>query len=330
MNVEHLAVLALLFLPVACAAAPVDAGKKPEEEVRKAGRFILKNPRLLVEVMKPGDPEAAYVGTRFEWGAMILQVTLDGKNRFMAAEKPGRRDGGIGPSEEMNGAIGYQAEGGRGFLKIGVGICESNQAPYNPNLLYKMLDDLRWKISVDDKKRKATFVQVLKDFQGWGYRYEKRVVLDPKLPRVQIEHVLENIGTKPINVSQYSHNFMLFDGHKVGPDYVTTFTFAPGLIQNEFVGALDKSIIFKKPLEGGYYSVIKGYQPKPKGGNPFVVRHKPSGLAVRFERDFPMSGLTLWARPTTVSFEPFITLNVKPGSKTAWTRSYTFMTKGED
>ncbi|MDP6379809.1 MAG: hypothetical protein QF662_00570, partial [Phycisphaerae bacterium] len=120
MNLECFALLALLpLVSIACAAAPLDAAKRPGGKADKPGQVTLRNPRLAIDVMIPGHPEAAYIGTRFEWGATIVQATLDGKHTFMNAEKPGRRDGGFGPCEEMIGAIGFDGKGGEPFLKIG-------------------------------------------------------------------------------------------------------------------------------------------------------------------------------------------------------------------
>ena len=326
MNVEFFAALALVSaVGLACAAASQET--QPAKDDKKPGQFILKNSRLKVEVMRPGHPEAAYIGTRFEWGATIVQATLGGKHTFLYAEKPGRRDGGYGPCEEMLGAIGFDGAGGKPFLKIGVGICQSTKGMYNPNLVYKILDNLAWKTTVDEKKRTATFVQVLKDFEGYAYRYEKRVVVDAKRPTVHIEHVLENTGSKAIKTQQYSHNFMLFDGHKVGPDYVATFTFVPEIKETDVVAAKGKTVIFKKSLQRNLYVPFGGFDAKQK--NPFTVRHKPSGLAIRFEREFALSGITLWATPITISFEPMIRLDIKPGKKAEWRRSYTFLAKGE-
>jgi len=230
----------------------------------------------------------------------------------------------------IGGPIAYKQEAGKQFLKVGVGLCEGIPFPYNFGHTYKILDDLGWKVTVDERKTKATFVQALKDFEGWGYRYEKRIVLDAKLPILKIEHVFENTGTKPIKTDQYCHNFMLIDGNKVGPDYVATFPFKPKLAQeNPIVETKDKSLTFKKKVEGVYYCVIQGYAAKAED-NRFVLRHKASGLAVRIQGDFPLSRLPLWGRPDNICFEPFIAINLEPKKKMTWTRTYTFMAKGED
>ncbi|MDK1031147.1 MAG: hypothetical protein QGD94_04010, partial [Planctomycetia bacterium] len=115
----YLVLIAVLVMPAVCIAHPEDMPKedmpnKAEGETVKAGQFVLKNPRLAVDVMKPGDPKAAYAGSRFEWGATILQVTLDGKHTFCSAENPGSKFHGYGLSEEMGigGAVGFKQDPG--------------------------------------------------------------------------------------------------------------------------------------------------------------------------------------------------------------------------
>ncbi|MDP6380502.1 MAG: hypothetical protein QF662_04070 [Phycisphaerae bacterium] len=328
-----LVLIAVLAMQAVCIAHPEDMPKKAEGEAVKAGQFVLKNPRLTVEVMKPGDEKAAYAGSRFEWGATVLQVTLDGKHTFCSAENPGSRFHGYGLAEEMGigGPVGFKQENNKQFLKIGVGIFKTNGFPYNFGATYKTARKLDWKVEVNAEKTKATFVQVLKDFEGWGYRYEKRIVLDPKLAQMKLEHVLENTGTKPIKTDQYCHHFMIFDKQRTGPDYVATFPFKTKLSQpNTLVVAKGNDITWKKPVEGGsYYAIIEGYAAKAED-NEFVLRHKPSGLAVRISGDFALSRLPLWGRPDNICFEPFIAINLEPGKKMAWTRTYGFAKKGEE
>ena len=335
MRLKRFACFALLLTPVILASmASGEVGDKGKTEKAKTeGQMTLKNPRLAVDIMKPGDPKAAYAGSRFEWGATILQVTLDGKHKFCSAENPGSKFHGYGLSEEMGigGPVGFKQDGGKQFLKIGVGIFKTNGFPYNFGATYPSARSLPWKVDVNKEKTTATFVQVLKDFEGWGYRYEKRIVLDPKLPILKIEHVLENTGTKTFKTDQYNHNFMRFDGHPVGPDYVATFPFKVKLAkENTVVGTKGNDLIFKKKVtSGSYYCTIEGYEAKAKD-NSFVLRHKPSGLAVRIAGDFPLSRLPLWGRADNICFEPFIAINLEAGKKMSWTRTYSFAAKGEE
>ena len=316
--------LYLLLVPLACAAEP-RARTFTTNEIQ-AGSFTLRNQRLAATLMAPDRPSSVYCGQRFESGGVVLQVAVDGKHTFLGKEPRGGRLGGFGLIEEMgiSRAVGYEeARPGEPFLKLGVGLLQRGK---NPRYLFypphPEVERFPWQVSLTE--RSATFVQIGKPFKGTACRYEKRIVVDPKEPRLRIEHVLVNTGAKPIATDQYCHNFLAFDGAPPGPDYAVTtgFPLAPER-DAPAMRIAGKTIRFGEILKGAAYCRFKG-QPPDARSHSFRVRHDANGLEMAIGGDFPVSCFAYYADTVAISPEAYVAIHAKPGETFRWTRTYVF------
>src|SRR3954451_11892848 len=79
----------------------------------------------------------------------------------------------------------------------------------------------------------------------------KIVRLLPGNPELEVSHSLKNIGSKPIETSQYSHNFFAMDHQVVGPDVSVRFAFTPVASRDMKYGTRleDHAIVYTRELE---------------------------------------------------------------------------------
>jgi hypothetical protein len=137
--------------------------------------------------------------------------------------------------------------------------------------------------------------------------------------------VLTNTGNRPIETTQYNHNYFRFGDAAPGPDYTVTASFPlepdredPGLRVEGRVLHLTRTVK-KSP-----YARFKG-QPPDAGAHRIEVRHVPSGLAVIATGDFPVSHMAFWASAKALCPEAFVAIRVAPGETFRWTRTYEFI-----
>ena len=321
---------ALAGLGLSCASARAVAGEgggRPltEQEIA-AGAFLLRSGRLAATLMVPDRPASPYVGQRFEGGAVVMQVTLDGQHTFLGKERRTDRRGGIGLIEEIgiSAAVAYElAKPGEEFLKLGVGLLRRDDDPgYRFWIAYPAAERFPWEVAV--AAQSAAFVQVGKPFRGTAYRYEKRVVLDADLPVLRIEHALANTGEKPIATDQYCHNFLRFDDAPPGPDYAVTADFAlKPQGQTPPFDIAGRSLMIREAVKDALYGRFVG-QDAALRSHALRATHKGNGREAAITGDFPVAYLAYYVDPGAISPEAFCAIRVAPGDTFRWTRTYAF------
>lgn len=317
----------LSLLLVFLAAGPAAAADYPQ--------VPLKNDALKLTVYLPDAEKGFYRGTRFDHAGVFGNVEFAGHKLFgpwKDKHDPTNNDDILGPCEEfgMQEPLGWaDAKPGETFLKIGTGELEkpADAKEYQFWHHYKVVRPAAWK----ETARDATSI-------GWetaaslpsgvGYRYAKRLALDPKEPTVTISHRLENAGTKPLTTTVYNHNFFNVDGDPVGPNYRIVFAFDPKAADPkerfaEVAKLSGNTLGFAGPLDNGsIWSVLTGFRDATARG--FSIDHRPSRIRLVVSQSVPFDRLVVWGVKTCLCPEPFTTVTLAPGKAATWDVTYRF------
>ncbi|WP_054955259.1 hypothetical protein [Paenibacillus dakarensis] len=295
--------------------------------------YILENDRLSIEIASIGE---AYRGTRFDWTGFITQVSWkDEQNEvhtFCVPESliPGEGTGGIGLCNEFGIAdpIGYdEALPGEPFPKLGVGrLTRIDEADYSfvspyPNEPYHMEEKVT--------SEAALYKVHAQDCNGYAVEYSKTITV--KGSRLIIEYHLHNTGVKPVETTEYVHNFMRIDQHPVGPDYEITL---PGEMltkdmEQEYTPSVlhidNVKVTWNEVPSQPFYGRLN--EISTVTGPTWELVHRPSGVGVREWDNFPVAYIALWGEGHVVSPENFIQIAIQPGESQSWKREYEFFRK---
>ena len=120
-------------------------------------------------------------------------------------------------SRTGDSAWGYEdTKPGEEFPRIGVGALRrpKGESAYRRYGIYEIVDPGKWHVTSHEDR--VEFTHTLKvASSGYGYVYRKIVRLVPGKPELEVSHSLKNIGSKPIETSQYSHNFFAMDDQRL-------------------------------------------------------------------------------------------------------------------
>ena len=300
----------------------------PEPEYPKVE---LNNGRIRVSVYLPDRVHGYYRGTRFDWSGIIEYVDT-ARHRFFApahaTHDPHRHDCVSGPAEEfaMFDPMGFDEAGpGDSFVKIGVGLLrKGDDNEYRFNGDYEIIRVGEW--DIERGPDRVDFFQDLVGERGWAYRYRKTIRLTPGAPELSIAHRLENSGTRDIDIVNYNHNFTLIDGLPYGPDYRVEFPFTTTIpIRiNERAWFRGNAVEVPEPLADNSLWIPLYEGEGRVDYNGAVVKHLPSGAAVEFTGDAPVTRMVFWAIERAACPEPFIRLQLAPGQIEEWSSRYRF------
>jgi hypothetical protein len=287
-------------------------------------------------VQLPDPAHGSYQGTRFDWSGILSSLEYAGHQYvgpWQDVHDPKIHDAVTGPAEEFltNGsALGYtEAEPGGTFVRIGVGTIRkpAGEKEFQRFTTYEIVDHGKW--TIHKKKDSVTFIHQLRSDDGYAYVYTKTVHLVRGKPELEIQHTLKNTGRKPIETSQYSHNFFTMDHQVVGPDVKVHFAFpAKAASEMKFGAQLkDGEITYERKLEGkqSAASDILGFGPTAKDYDIRIENHW-AGTGVHITGDRPLEKLYFWSIRTVACPEPYIHLSIAPGSQTHWSSLYELYT----
>ena len=299
-------------------------------------KIELSNGIIKLGIYLPDSEKGYYRGTRFDWSGVIYQVEYKGHTYFgewKNTHDPGVHDDITGPVEEFRtgtfdkpGSLGYnEAKPGEPFVKIGIGLLEKiEEDSYNFWHPYRILETGSWK--VDYGKDWVEFCQDFDSKNGWSYQYIKRIILDKGNPEFKIEHSFKNTGSKPIETSQYNHNFFIIDNTPIGKNYTLKFPFNV-MVNRDLKGAIEfreKEILFNKDLEDeALFTELEGFSEDSKDYE-IIVKNNKTGAGVRINGDKPMVHLNFWTIKTTICPEPFVDASVNIGEEKTWNIIYSF------
>ena len=281
------------------------------------------------------DPENGYYrGTRFDWSGAIQSLEYAGHQFFgewQESDDPYLHDRITGPVEEYrtnDKGLGYD-EGGKRFLRIGVGVVERpEEDDYRWRHSYKVIDPGEWTI-----RRGANWIEFTQDVGeptlGYGYRLIKRLTLTPGQPELVVDHTLENTGHKTIETNVYNHNFFVIDNQPTGPDFAVTFPFEvmADREMNGYATVKGRQIRYERQLPEGesIFTLLTGYGNTPDD-HAFTIENRKVSAGVRVSTDKPLAKLQFWSPRTTLCPEPFIDLKISPGQADRWSIRYEFFT----
>jgi len=294
--------------------------------------ITLGNGCLSVDIALPGDG-GYYQGTRFDHSGLI-RVARFGEHAFFGEWKPSHipdeHDAVAGPAEEfgMWKALGYDdARVGKPFYKIGVGaLRRMGTGDYHYFHVYPLIDRGKWTVAHGSSW--AQFIQEIDGERGWSFRYTKRIELNNDKPALTITHILENTGANTIETNQYCHNFVRIDDQPIGPDYIVDFDFTPQIKDDAFqhsATAQGNSISFQEPLDGPIHTKFSA----PDTETFVCIKNRRSGAALEIRGDYAATEWRIYAVPTELCPEPFLSLTVQPGMQFVWHSYYTFSAAAE-
>jgi hypothetical protein len=307
------------------------AAEFPEVEIAAKG--------ITVRVQLPDKDKGYYRGTRFDWSGQIPSLKAGGHEYFgkwFPKYDPKLHDAIMGPVEEFvskgDTSVGYnEARPGEKFVRIGVGAAvKAEDKPYERFRTYDIADHGKW--SVKKGKDNIAFTHELRDTNGYAYRYTKTIRLtgSDSEPKMVIEHVLRNTGTKPLDTMQYNHNFFVIDGQPTGPDASVTFPFDPREsgarpFRPDLASLQGRKVTYKKVLGEGEsaFTEIAGFG-SGASDYDFRVEHRKAGAGARVQGDKPIEKIVYWSITTTFCPEAYIDVSAAPGKETRWTYTYTF------
>jgi hypothetical protein len=298
-----------------------------------APQVTLTNGKLTLRVALPDPVNGFYRGTRFDQAGVVTSLRPNGREFYgpwfertapqvldyvyvpegIAA---GPDSATSGPVEEF-APLGFKAESGTRFVKIGVGILlEPDDQPYDHYRHYEIVDDgVRKTVTTPQG---ITFTQTL----AGAYEYEKTLRIMGS--QLVIEHRLKNLGAAPISTTVYDHNFLrLVQG---GAGVIMTFPFA--------VKAATPPPADLIAIAGHGLATLRPFKDKERVSFPitgfggkasdysFKVMADKAGVEV--SGDQPLTKVNIFSIDRVQSVEPYIAIELAPGAEKRWKYTYSY------
>jgi hypothetical protein len=145
-----------------------------------------------------------------------------------------------------------------------------------------------------------------------------------------LDHGLRNTGKRVIQTSVYNHNFLYLDRQAPSPDFSLTVPFRIRTSPppaSSLAEVRENHIAFSKTLTGEdrVYLDLQGFDTDPKDYD-IRIENRSVGAGVRITADRPLSRVALWAIRAPLSIEPFIDMNIEPGTEFTWRIKYEYFT----
>lgn len=296
--------------------------------------LTLNNDRLQVDVMTPWG--AVQRGTRFDTAGLVTQVRLDGAHTYCVVENfnDGRDTGGLGLCNEFIGC-GHATDGGPKagdrFPKLGIGIVEytgRGDGPMMERLVVEPFPVMVEGAAADGTAAGDTLIFVTQPvaFEGIAVRLTKTLTVRDNTLCVAYE--MENLGDAPVRTREYNHNFVQIDGREIGPDYRLTFSHPVEVYPTELVSDLDihgDTVGWVRVPQMPFFCLPRGFGADK--GHRWELVHQPSGVGLRESDDFAVEHIALWGKSHVVSPEIFVEVQLQPGERARWSRTYEFFGK---
>ena len=340
----HLIVSLSLSFPLALPSAlaqpvqPPPATSAPVSDLlASAPDIVIGNGLIIARIARIDAARGFYNGTRFDQAGVVTSLKVNGREfygpwfektapevldyTYVGEDIVAGPDSAIsGPVEEF-APLDFESRPGP-FIKPGVGVLyQPDTQPYDHYRHYRILDAGERTTRVT--KTGVTFTQSLAGV-GYGYVYEKTLRLVPGKPQLSITHRLRNTGKKVITTSVYDHNFLRLVSGNGG--VTVTFPFAP-IAANpppaDLLRIQANALTYLRPMANkerisfrvtGFGNSAADYDFTVAGG----------GASVRVQGDRPITRVSIFSLDRVQSVEPYIAINVAPGSEQKWTYTYTY------
>jgi len=287
--------------------------------LRKQNSLVINSERLRVDIATPGT---LYSGSRYDWTAFITQITLDDRVTFCAPEAiDGSGSGGIGLCSEfgIESAVGFdEAALGEHFVKPGVGLLERvDELPYDFARPYRITP---FDVATELRDGEILFISEPKGCRGYSLRTMRTVRVESS--DVIVESLIENVGSRRINTTEYCHNFIAINGRNPGKGTRLRLSeSAPSINRCSGLQVTGSAIYWQQELTETFYAKFDGCFP-----SWWELVDTDLGVAVSEEVDFEPDGFALFATKRTTSPEIFIRIDLMPGKRCQWKRRFKFGT----
>ena len=278
--------------------------------------LTLANAELTVDLLDPAA-EHARLGPRFCWGGFIWQIhdrnvgaLLTGPEWPEANPQP-HNGQGLPESFRHSTTTGQPLlwDGTVG-LAPGAGALGRNAAG-----AIVVTEPCVWR--VESQPARVVF-RTEQSVGRWSYALERTIELRGR--QVVSRSRLVNRGATPLQLEWFAHPFFALQA-----DGKLRATLPPDvtLADNPGYTLSDGDLTLRRAFAGVHdgHLVHLGLP----AGRPFAVTLAHPRLAsVRFATDFVPFKCVLWANGNTLSFEPFLALDLAPGEAREWTLTYDF------
>lgn len=326
-----LAVCALASRGASMTRFDVDADGQPE--------IILENEYLRVEIMTGEEPSRRRsisdallrrpegrrkYGTRFVWAGWIHNITFKPTRQRWFADDSTHHWQGIPEEFEQAVKMREVQPGVFDVLKIGIGVCRGTGICHHGSL--KLQERAPWTVESAQTAaggQSLVFRQEMDAGHGYGYLYEKTFVLEPGQSHLSVSRRLTNTGRQPIRTTWYTHAFWAQAAAGQGLD-TDCWSTIPVRYQGDgpLAGFVDTaSCLLSVPDPFGIWGPVAG-EAIPESW--YACGNRKTHDVVLTALDLPLAWNRVWTAPSTYSCEPFVVLNIEPGSTQEWAVQRTF------
>ena len=289
----------------------------------KGKRALLANGELEVSLLLPGS----YTRSRYDHSGMVEQVHLDG-NTFLSREQFGDSCGlgGVGLAccfEWADTALHDAAAVADYFPLIGTGLLKrTDTAPFLFTRDYPVCE---YEHVVDIDESCADIHSLPHLCQGTAVDLHRSWQLEGR--SLSMTCTLRNVGSLPIEATEFCHNFFCFNGREIDSRYRLSFpyTILPRVRRGQILierdalrlGAFDEATASTAFWISGYEGLNSHWM---------KLEHDEMGTGVLVEEDFPLCRIYSWNNRHALCPETFIHLSLAPDEEKTWTRKYSFYT----
>lgn len=281
---------------------------------------------------------------RFEAIGVMDQITLDG--RYMFCEPEQRRPGrvtchGVGLcGEYVWDELAQEAAPGQEFPKLGVGLLTQRPEGGRYNM-WKHYDVTPFPSRVSYDADRAVFIQEPVECLGVAAEIVKEVWLEENT--IHTRTTVTNAGERPLELSEYQHNFVSLNGLEIGPGYFLDVPFDATLhrisksafnldnldnLETRLSGFMEtsgNSVYWLRPMDGhGYHKITEKSDLHMENGAYWRLRHTVSPLSVKERISFQPSRLVIWGIEHCVCAEVYVPICVPRGGAQTWERTWIF------
>jgi len=332
--------LAVIMLVLIISSFSSPPGNYPQAEI--------SNGLITAKIYLPDAKKGYYRSTRFDWSGAVYSLQYKGHEFY--GQWYDRIDTSVvnwvhqgpeivsgpcsalnGPVDEFQTPIGYnESKPGGTFIKIGVGVLRRGEGNYNRFAPYDVLNPGKW--SVSRKRDRIEFIQELSDqASGYSYLYRKVVRLEKGKPAMVIEHSLKNTGQRAIQSTVYNHNFVVLDKQAPGPDFTIKVPYqiqVSRLPDKDLAEVRGNQIVYMRPLSGQeeVSIMIQGFSDDIKD-TEIIIENRKVGAGMKITGDRPLTRNLLWSIRSVLAIEPYISLDIQPGSEFTWKNNFEYYTR---
>ncbi len=300
----------------------------------------IRNERLSVTFRLP---RRYLYSRRFDSSGCIARICFDGEHQFCEPEQvlTGRPDShGLGlVGEFVADQYGTEARVGEWFPKYGVGLLrqleELQPYDYRKEHLYEARP---FPVEYHIAGSRAEFIQRALPGNDRALQITRTYVLSGT--QIILDTSVDNVGSKPVDLCEYQHNFVSIDHIPIGPGYrlQTTFDKAPernasctgryGHLSDKVpvvLGIEDGSIVWQREMDGIEFSRVPDRSELDAGDvHRWKLSHDGSSAALSESLSGPLEKVVFWAIEQCICVEMYTRLSLEPGQTGRIHREWTF------